>query len=468
MITYSQTAGNDNAIIWIIELELSTGNAYFCSGFNTESITLSTGSESRVYSNKLQKNSLAIYEKSLPYDSAGGVGSRGGFAFVIAAYGGYDKNDFYPATSGANVLMQPCRIGWVWSGATLTSQITWLIEGEIENFEIRPDGVYIEAVESNALEYLAIPPYKVQKDYDDNFTYFTNAPDEVYGLPIPIVYGNFTALDPGRGKYRLAPAILVDRERLKYLAACHKCDYTYYDVDKEYRVFKYLAGSESYIEMVPTTGSGGNAFNGHYVNLVPAGARSGVWVTGNIVLWKFTAGAFTDVTDVKVLQEKTYNSDLTLDDTEALGVVFTADFDKSFGVPNIGAADIEFVVLWRTSVDLENRSIVTKFYNYVKSGGAGYTGATGTDTQNDADSYKFTNYQIGNVTDGKSDANLPWQWDELLGLQWIIENNSGSVADPGSIKIKNIYLKINNVVMHRIYEPVMKIQKPPRIRIMKF
>ncbi len=458
MITYNQTAGNDNAIIWIIELELSTGNAYFCSGFNTESITLFTGSESRVYSNKLQKNSLAIYEKSLPYDSAGGVGSRGGFAFVIAAYGGYDKNDFYPATSGANVLMQPCRIGWIWSGATATSDITWLINGEVENFEVRPDGVYIESVETNALEYLALPPYKVQKDYDDNFTYFTNAPDEVYGLPIPIVYGRFESFDAGRGKYRLAPAIVVDRERLKYLATCHKCDYTYYDAETKYRVFKYLDGTESYIEMVPTTGSGGNSFNGHYVNLVPASARAGVWVNGNVVLWRFLSGAITDITNVSALQEKNYSNDLTLGDGEVLGLQFVGEFDKSFGTPNIGLTDIELVVLWRTTTDGENRSLSIKFYNYIKAGGSGYTGAVGSDTQNDADSYKFTYYQFGNVTDGKSNTDLPWNWDELLGLQFVIENNSGSVADPGGVYIKNIYLKINNVVMHRITDSVMKLK----------
>ena len=458
MITYSQTAGNDNAIIWIIELELSTGNAYFCSGFNIDSVTLSTGFESRVYENKLQKGSLTVYEKSLPYDSAGGIGSRGGFAFVIAAFGGYDHNDFYPASGGANILMQPCRIGWIWSGATLTSEITWLVEGEIENFEIRTDGVHIEAVESNALEYLAIPPYKVQKDYDDNFTYYTDAPDEVYGLPIPIVYGNFTSLDPGRGKYRLAPALLVSRERLRFLSTCHKADYTYDDADTKYTVFKYLDGSGSYIEMVPGIGSGGNEFNGHYVNLVPAGARTGAWVLGNVVLWKFAAGAFTDVTDVKVLQEKNYNTDLTLNDGESLGIAFSTDFDKSFGIPNINLSDIELVILWRTTVDGETRSIEIKFYNYVKSGGSGYTGAIGSATQNDANSYIYTYYQIGNVTDGKSDTNLPWQWDELLGLQWVITNNSGSVADTGNIYIKNIYLKINNVVLHKITQFGLKIK----------
>jgi len=458
MITYAMTAGNDNAIIWLIELELSSGNLYFCSGHNTASVSLSTGSESRVYTNALQKGSLSIYDKTIPAENAGGVGSRGGFMFVIAGFGGYDQNDFYPATGGTNVFMQPCRIGWIWSGATAISEITWLIDGEVENFEVRPDGVYIESVETNALEYLALPPYKVQKDYDDNFTYFTNAPDEVYGLPIPIVYGRFESFDAGRGKYRLAPAIVVDRERLKYLATCHKCDYTYYDAETKYRVFKYLDGTESYIEMVPTTGSGGNSFNGHYVNLVPASARAGVWVNGNVVLWKFLSGAITDITNVSALQEKNYSNDLTLGDGEVLGLQFVGEFDKSFGTPNIGLTDIELVVLWRTTTDGENRSLSIKFYNYIKAGGSGYTGAVGSDTQNDADSYKFTYYQFGNVTDGKSNTDLPWNWDELLGLQFVIENNSGSVADPGGVYIKNIYLKINNVVMHRITDSVMKLK----------
>jgi len=458
VITFNQTAGNDNAIIWIIELELSSGLLSFCSGINTESLSLDTGSEMRSYANKLQKGSLTTYTNSIPADSAGGIGSRNGFQFVIARFGGYTQNDFYPATSGDNVVMSACRLGWIWSGATLTSQITWLIEGEVENYESRIDGLYFDVTESNFLEYLSLPPHKVQKDIDDNFTYFPNAPGEVYEMPIPIVYGRFESFDAGRGKYRLAPAIMVDNDRLTLLASCHKCDYTYYDKETAYRGFQYLDGSESYIELVPTTGSGGNGFNGHYVNLVPASARAGVWVNGNVVLWKFLAGAITDVTNVKLLQEKNYNDDVLLADTKKLGIQFVADFDKSFGNLNIGLTDIELVILWKTTSVGETRSIEIKFYNDIKSGGAGYTTAVGTDTQNDNTSYKFTYYQFGNFTDGKSNTILPWSWDELLGLQWVITNTSGVAHDSGDVAIKNIYLKANYIVMHQITQPLVKLK----------
>jgi len=467
MISFNMTAGNDNAIIWVIELELSTGNLYFCSGFNTESVSLDTGSEMRVYANKLQRNSLSLYSQSIPAESAGGIGSRNGFQFVIAAFGGYDQNDFYPATSGATVIIQPCRLGWIWAGATLTSQITWLIEGEVENFEAHTDGLYFDVTESNVLEFLMLPPYKVQKDFDDNFTYFTKAPEEVYGLPIPIVYGSFDSLDAGRGKYRLAPAIIVNEETQTFLATCHKCDHTYYDTETAYAVFRYLEGSESYIRLAPATGSGGNGFNGHYINLVPASPRSGVWVNGNVTLWKMLSGAITDVTNIKYLQEKNYSNDILLADTKKLGVQFVADFDKSFGIPNIALSDIELVILWKTTSVGETRSISIKFYNYIKSGGSGYTTAVGADTQNDNTSYKYTYYQIGNVTDGKSDTKLPWSWDELLGLQWVIENTSGVAHDSGDVAIKNVYLKVNNIVVLSISQPLKKLSGMIKLRIMK-
>ncbi len=465
MISFNMTAGNDNAIIWVIELELSTGNLYFCSGINTASVSLDTGSEMRVYANKLQRNSLSLYPQSIPAESAGGIGSRNGFQFVLAAYGGYDQNDFYPATGSPDVLMSNCRLGWIWSGATDTSDITWLFDGQVENFEAKPDGLYFDVTESNLLEIGTLPPYKVQKDFDDNFTYFPNAPEEVYGLPIPIVYGAFDSLDAGRGKYRLAPALIVDEERQTFLASCHKCDYTYYDAETDYAAFQYLAGSESYIRLVPTTGSGGNGFNGHYVNLVPASARNGVWVNGNVTLWKMLSGAITDVTNIKYLQEKNYNDDILLADTKKLGIQFVSDFDKNFGSPNIALSDIELVILWKTTSVGETRSISIKFYNYIKSGGSGYTTAVGADTQNDNTSYKYTYYQIGNVTDGKSDTKLPWSWDELMGLQWVIENTSGVAHDSGDVAIKNIYLKVNNVVMFSISQPLKKISSPVKLKL---
>jgi len=458
MITFGMTAGNDNAIIWIIELETSSTPYYFCSGFNLPSITLDTGTESRVYSNKLQRNSLGVYPHSIPAESAGGMGSRNGFQFVIAGFGGIDLNDFYPATSAPNALMSRCKLGFVWTGATLTSEITWLIDGEVENYEPRQDGLYFDVTESNSLEYLTLPPYKVQKDFDDNFTYYPNAPEDVYGLAIPIVYGSFTSFDAGRGKYRLAPALLVDEEKLRLLATCHKCDSVFYDLESTYRAFKYLPGSESYIELVPTTGSQGNSFNGHYINLVPASARAGVWVNGNVALWKMLSGAITDVTNIKVLQEKNYSDDLQLSDGDKLGIQIVADFDKNFGIPNIGATDIRLVVLWQTSADGENRSIEIKFYNYLKSGGSGYTTVLATDVQNSIGSYKFTYYELGTITDGKNNNSLPWTWDELIGLQWVITNTSGVKYDSGPINIKNIYLEVNNIVMHSIAAPLQKLK----------
>lgn len=470
MITLNQTAGNDNSIIWLIEVELDSSTLYFCSGFNRDSISLDNGSEMQVYQNKLQKGSLSTYSQSIPASDAGGIGSRSGFMFVLAAFGGYDINDFYPATGGDKVTMKPARLGFVWSGATMTSEITWIFEGEVENFEAHPDGLYFDVTESNFLEYLTLPPYKVQKDFNDNHTYFPNAPDASIGLPIPIVYGRFEALDETRGKYRLAPGLLVDLERLKILAACHKCDYTYYDVDSLYRAFSYLDGSESYIELVPSAGSHENSFNGHHVNLTQASPRSGTWLHGNVTLWRKLAGAITDITDVSNIQERNYQNDIVLPDTDILGLQFVKEFDSSFGTVNIGSTDIQLVVLWRTSVNTEQRTLGLKFYNYIKSGGSGYTGTTGSDNQNNAATYKATYYNIGNVTDGKSNATLPWTWDELLNLQWVLTNLSGVTggSTSGDIRIKNVYLKVNYVIISSMQGTLTKLQSPVKVKIGKF
>ena len=451
MMTFGMTAGNDNAIIWLIEIDTESP-IYLCAGHNTASVSLSTGSETRVYSNGIQKGSLSVYEQSIPAEQAGGVGSRNGFTFAIANFGSYDINDFYPASGGYDVTMKPARLGWIWTGATTTAEITWLYEGFIDNFESRTDAIVFDVTESNDLEILTLPPFKVQKDFNDGHSYFPKAPEESYGLPLPIVYGDFTANEQKRGWIILAPGVVVDMERQTIAGSCHEAHTTYYDDFTLYRAFTYIAGSaDTYMELEPVTGGESNTPDGHFVYLLPTGTRSLTIINGNLTLWNKQGGAITDKSDIQVLNDKNYQSDLTLGNNEDLGVQFLGDFDQSFGNPNIGLTDIQLVVEWKTSVNGERRYLDFKFYNYIKSGGAGYTTATGQDSTTDGTNYKTTYYEIGNVTDGKSNSDLPWSWSELLGLQWVIRNTSGASGGvAGDVKIKNVYLKVNYIVLSNV------------------
>lgn len=451
MISFNMTAGNDNAIIWVIELELSTGNLYFCSGFNTESVSLDTGSEMRVYANKLQRNSLSLYPQSIPAESAGGIGSRNGFQFVIAAYGGYDQNDFYPATGSPDVLMSNCRLGWIWSGATDTSDITWLYDGQVENFEAKPDGLYFDVTESNFIEITSLPPYTIQKDYDDKVSYFPQAPKDSLGKPIPIVYGEFDKYTLEYGKHRLTPAIIVNPSQMQYLAACHKFDYTYEDINGKAGAFIYATGLDTYLELIPSVATSNNTFNGHNVVILPPTRSSSQYVKGKLICWLKAPAEKTDITDLDALINEEGGTDFTLPDTKQIQFLFTGETMEQLGALSPASADCALQVTYQSSSNGSQRTLEIKYYNPIKSGGAGYTTNVVTDsTSLGGGSYKTKNYEFGNDTSAKSNTTLPWDLKEILQLGFTVKNVSGATGGSvsGDIKIMAVSLVLNNISVY--------------------
>lgn len=445
MLSLAQTPGDDNKIIWLIELELSTGVQRFCSGVGRNYVALS----GKDYRNALQKNSLAFHGQSIPADEMGGIGSRFGFTFTLVNYGAYTIDSFMPAAAAPEIYLAPCRLGFIWEGATTQAEITWLCDAFVENYQFDSAGFAIEAVERN-LDFDFLPVWKIQKETDDKHTYFPRAPKESIGKFLPIVYGGFDRYIPEQGKYRLTPAILVDMQRLIFIGAGHECKQTFYDHDGKHRVFRQIDGKENYLEIAPVAGDTVNNVNGTTVRLLTTAPRAGSWVDGFVYIRKLIPGAFTDVTDLSLFQEENYSTSLTLVHSKKLGFQFDSGITHDFGSPNIGLTDIELVVLWKTSAPGETRALKIEFYNENKAGGAGYTGATGYDTQGDFGTYKFTRYQFGNVVDGKSNSNLPWDWGELLGLQWVLTNVSGDSHDPGDILIREIYLQLNYIVLWKL------------------
>lgn len=455
MITYGMTAGNDNAIIWLVEIETSTP-IYLCSGFNTSSVSLSTGSETRVYTNGIQKGSLSVYPQSIPGENAGGFGSRNGFTFVIANYGSYDLNDFYPASGGYDIIMKPARLGFIWSGADETADITWIYEGEIENFESRPDGLYFDVAESSFLDFVQLPPYLVQKDTDDKVSYFPQAPKDSIGKALPVVYGNFTAITFEYGKHRLMPALLVHQSFMIYAGACHAVNYTYEDYDSgKDRAFIYASGFDSYLELIPSTGSTQNNVNGYAVTILPSTRTSSQYVKGRLICWSKLPGGKTDITDLANLFSNYPRTDFTLPDKKQIQFIFAGDDSEELGTLGVAASDVTFQVTWTTSVDGEQRTIELKFWNQNKSGGAGYS-TTVTDNWSDADSNRVTSFDFGNYTAGMATAKLPWDLREILQLGFTINNISGDTpgSTSGDITIVSAALILQNINIYNFGKSV--------------
>jgi len=322
-------------------------------------------------------------------------------------------------------LMANCRLGWIWSGATDTSDITWLYDGQVENFEAKPDGLYFDVTESNFIEITSLPPYTIQKDYDDKVSYFPQAPKDSLGKPIPIVYGAFDIVDFFSGKHRLTPAIVVNPSQMQYLAACHKFDYTYVDYDSGHRAFIYATGFDTYLELVPSVGETANTFNGYSVKILPPTRSSSQYVKGKMVCWLKVPGEKTDITDLDALISEENPDDFTLPDTKQIQFLFTGDQTDQLGTLNTGATDIDFQVYYTTSVDGEQRTIELSFYNPIKSGGAGYS-STVTDSHSTLATQQIASYSFGNYTGAKSNTSLPWDLKEILQLGFTVKNVSGA------------------------------------------
>lgn len=452
MITINQTAGNDNALIWIVETYLSGTYYRYAVAPNLSTFQLDTGSEMNTYSGvKILKDSLSLNSESLPYESSGGVGSLGGFSFSLASFGTIGLNDFYPANT-AHTSKMIGRLGFCWSNATLTSHITWLFDNCIcENFSFAQEGIYFEFVQRDELQRTELPPYKVQKDLDDKISYFPIADDEIYGASIPIVYGNFNYFTPEFGLVLLAPALLVDKQSFKILVASHKVYRTYNDAESKVAAFQWVNGAENYIELMGDSSTENNNLLEHSVILLNNSRTSGDYIKGKLYIVKKMAGKNSDINDVQYLLDNETTTELTVSAGDQAAVRFDNTVsDSEVGLLGITSTDVSLQVQWTTSVDGSNRGLEIGYYNELKPGGAGYSSTSATETHNDADSDKITTFSFGAVTADQSDTALPWDLREVLGLDFYLKNVSGTYGGTtsGTIKIVNAWLVFDNIIVN--------------------
>ena len=462
MITLNQTAGNDNALIWIIEIYL--GGTYYRYAVKTgvDFVALSNGSEGVSFDGlQLLKNSLTIVGNNAPADSGGGVGSLGGFSFAVASYGTLGIQDFYPANTTHTTQMIG-RLGFIWEGATLTSEITWIVDNcACENFSASAEGIYLEFLQSNELEYTELPPYKVQKSSDDKISYFPYAPDDVIGAPIPIVYGEFNRYTPEYGLTLLAPALLVNRQSFIALAASHKVDATYYDSESVDAMFQWVNNAETYMEITGESTATVNSFAGHTVMILGLTRSIGDYIKGNLFITRKLPGMKTDINDLDYLTDDLSSTYLAVNAGNQAAVRFDNTVnDSEVGILGIASTDVSLRVEWTTNASGETRAIELGFWNEVKPGGAGYSTSVAKDTHNDIGSWKITNLNIGDISADQSDEALPWALREVLGLDFYMKNISGSYggSTSGGIRIRTAYLEFDNIIVNNTLRRKIRVK----------
>lgn len=226
MITVNDTVLDDNQLIFVAKISLTSSYLYLCNRPN--GITLS----SHDYSGQLViKDSMTPVVKNTNIIYGGGIGNVASFSVQINNYTGYptagiNPLKYYPETaiylSGREV-----EVGFVWEGATTEAEITTIFKGFIEQSPTTPGIMDIVAIEISELELIQLPYYSVQKDFDNGISYFPNAPKESIGMTIPILYGDaFNGVSatgtPDVSPY--APGVLVEQNNYKYIIASHYTD----------------------------------------------------------------------------------------------------------------------------------------------------------------------------------------------------------------------------------------------------
>lgn len=234
MRTVNMTAGNDNEIIWLLKINVE-GTEY---RFATETTVLS--------SNTWDGEALGINDSRFSFNEFGkrvniiGDGTLGEVATVTFSFSRYVSstllsdffNEFYPATSGKILVSSFIEIGLVWRGSDDEDDITWLQKYNIEDYSYDEAQISLISSEFSEFENFALPYYKIQKDYDDNISFYEDAPEENYGLSIPIVYGSHSITHPGDDDvmddpepYKfvsVVPLICVNKNQFIFKASSHK------------------------------------------------------------------------------------------------------------------------------------------------------------------------------------------------------------------------------------------------------
>ena len=456
MLTMNQTPGTDSTAIWIVRINLDAdGYLYFAD--TEDKITLSgVDFDGKV----IFKDSLSEIEKLVDASLGGSIGQVGNFGFALSRYTGYTgianfMNDLYPATSKPLLTSKTVDVGICWDGATLTSQITWLQQFYVEDYSFVTNRMDAFCIEYDELSGKDLPPFVIQDSFDDGISYFTNAPDESKGQPIPIVYGDFTDVDLRYTKYQLVPTVRIDKRDSSFLVSSHILNAT----NLVSALYRYLENAGTVMTLLGASSSLTNTRAGHRINL----DSNGSLIYGNLDLQpKIYTNYFNPDGDSWDYTEGGTNKEYSFDGDSATYCELAPDREYAVKLgTNLSQSELGVLGGWGSNEEIElyiqydttdQAYPVVKYYHPTMGVNSGYSplkaepgAVTGTGLS--------INYYIGNgeginVTwssdPKKHEDGVPWTIDELQVLQFHIQNKATST---GSLRIKNIVLRFYKIAV---------------------
>ena len=206
---------NEEPLVWVLVLELDSQTLYYST------------SEIGIITTTKEIQSIDNIESGVDITEGGGIGwvSNAVITFneICIPEGLHTK---FSPFSGEEIINRVARLGVTSKDCNAESDILFLHRFIIDESPFTRENITLTLVDSSELDNVKIP----QKVIDA--ATFPNAPKENVGKPLPIVYGDFytpqfwgeiTGEINFNRKYRLAPAICVDKDILEFVAAGHEC-----------------------------------------------------------------------------------------------------------------------------------------------------------------------------------------------------------------------------------------------------
>jgi hypothetical protein len=242
-------------LTWIVKLSLDDATRYWAS----ENITIS----SQEYVGRfILEDGLAEIDQSVDITLGGGMGSVGNTSLSlkeIITQNGLHR-DFKPQSAGTELMNRTVDIGCVYNFGTLaTTDIVWLYKGTISSFNYSIGSIDLDVYAIREIENIELP-YEII-----NTTDYPNAPKDNIGLPLPILYGDWseTAIATIGGqsiseewlyeKIKAFPTICTDGLGNIFFAsghALHTMQFAYHRTAdmKNYALIKTISAVNTYTE----------------------------------------------------------------------------------------------------------------------------------------------------------------------------------------------------------------------------
>lgn len=418
--------------------------------FATKTLTLDNTYDGEVLS---FSERLSNIDESMDILSSGSISGVSTYTFTVARHISNTKfnswfDEFYPSTDGGGLISKDCEIGLVWSTASNDTEITWLMRGRIIDYRFEPRKMTFTILQSTEIDSRPIPYYTVQKDFDNEVSFFTNAPDENYGLTIPIVYGNRSDWRPIIWTFRLSPCVLVDKEKMTFIVSSHKVDAASTGVVlgsitlTGSNVFKYISGLDTYMACYKTSGNGSANSNTdirHTISMFDS-ISAGNNLLGWIITRLTTPSSYSDVAQEKMLNFIT--TDFTdLDSSEVVAAKLAGSVSTSeTGYLSLTAADvaIEFSVKSNEASPAGDRLYEVGFNNLTLSSPPNLSVTNATFTNGVSTS--IIKHEFGADSTNKKESSFPWTMEEVTNLDYFVENDDVNVGDLLKVQYGNIRL----------------------------